>query len=155
MSPVKVEVLPQNFSEKIKIIQASVEEEPSDLMAKISLAAAFEQERHYDRALEIYQQILEQEREGPFAETAARAMAEIKENFLGEEETETIEETETREDTERFLKQNKETTNLWQKVANLPIGAKQFIALLSCSVISIVGIVAANRAITIVLGRSQ
>ena len=155
MSPIKQELLTQNFSEKIQIIQASVAENPSDLAAKINLAVAFEEEGHYERAIEVYQQIIGQDREGTFAESSALAIAEIKENFLGETENGAIEETETREGTERLLKEEKETANLWQKVANLPIGVKQFIALFSSSLISILAIVVASRAITFFFGRSQ
>ena len=147
MNSVKEELFPQDFSEEIKKMQASVEQEPSDLVAKVSLAAAFEQEGHYDRAIEVYRQIIEQDKEGTFAETAAKAIAEIKWNFL--------EETETAEETEFFLEEDQKNANLWQKIANLPIRTKQFLALLSCSVISMVGMMAATRAIIVYLGRNQ
>ncbi|MBR8828286.1 MAG: HAMP domain-containing protein [Gomphosphaeria aponina SAG 52.96 = DSM 107014] len=148
----------QDFSAEIIALQTAVEQEPTDLVAKISLASALEQSGHLAEAVAVYRQISALDTEGVFAATAAKALAE-----LGREsETEKAAEIKVfqpsvgrkinqieREKKRRFL------GNIFQKIANLPIGTKQFIALLSASAISTLAVVSAGMAIVISSGRSQ
>lgn len=141
------------FSEQILKLQKIVQENPDDLMAKLNLAIAFQQEKHYSEAVAVYEKIIELDTEEVFAESAKVAIAEIeqlnsysgvnkdnKENLGGVKKEEKIE---------------KKKVNLWQKVVNLPIAYKQFIALFISSSISIFGVVLTGRLITVILGRSQ
>jgi len=45
--------------------------------------------------------------------------------------------------------------NLVQSIKNLPIASKQFVAFLSCSTISVVAVVGAGMAISLLAGRTQ
>lgn len=149
------ELIPENFSERIINIQEMITQNPSDLVAKINLANALEQEGHYYYAMEIYEQIIEIDKQGDFAESAKKALEEIKRDFLDSDRREGIEDKDDKEDTSDIIKKAQENYNFFQKITNFPIALKQFIALLSCSVLSIVGVVAAGRFITISLGRHQ
>lgn len=145
----------QIFSKKIINMQEAIKENPSDLVAKINLATAFEQEKHYYHALEIYQQIVDQDSGGAFGDSAAKAIEELKKNFLEGYDLDQVVEKEEKEDTSQVLQKQQEKHSFLSKIVNLPIGYKQFIALLSSSLISICGVVFAGRYITILLGRSQ
>ncbi|MBL1210706.1 methyl-accepting chemotaxis protein [Geminocystis sp. GBBB08] len=150
MNKLQEETINFNFSETINILQNSVKENPSDLIAKLNLATALQQEKHYQEALKVYQAIIQEDTDGVFADTAEKAIAEIKIKHLTKEvKTE-----------EKLTPQNqdnnqKESVNIAQKIVNLPIAYKQFIALFISSLISILGVVVAGRVITIILGRSQ
>lgn len=138
------------FSEQIINLENKVRENPQDIIAKLNLATALQQEKHYGKAIEIYQQIIEEDTEGVFADTAKKAIEEIEIQYL-------IKDSNIDDDLIKKKEENKSlsSSNLIQKIANLPIGYKQFIALLFSSLISILGVVIAGRIITIILGRSQ
>lgn len=134
------------FSDNIKNLQHEVEKKPDDLIAKLTLATALQQEKHYDSAIELYEEIIEEDTEGIFASSAEKAIEEIKnqQRELGEED-----------DDELSIIIQKKKKNIWQILADLPIAYKQFIALFISSSISIFGVVLAGRLITIILGQEQ
>lgn len=134
-----------NFSETIKNLENLVTENPTDLIIKLNLAMALQQEKYYSEAINIYQEIIQEDTEGVFADTAEKALKEIKIKDLIQE-VEIIDKKE--------ISKNK-PINFLQKIIDLPIGNKQFIALLISSLISILGVVIAGRIITIILGRYQ
>jgi twitching motility protein PilJ len=144
------------FSDHILKMQTAITEDPSDLVAKINLAAAYEEEKHYQNAIEVYQQIIEQDKDGAFAGSATKAIEEIQRIFLGGEITQKDSDKKTKQESkDAVIKKQKKKYNLIQQVIDLPIGFKQFIALFSSSVVSIVGVVTAGQIITTSLGRHQ
>jgi len=138
----------KEFSDHIINLQKKVQENPQDLIAKLNLATAFQQEKYYNEAVAVYEQIIEQDNEGVFAESAKVAIAEIQKEQLGKEDI--VLDIDKKEE-----KIKKKKLNLWQRLVNLPIAYKQFIALFISSSISVFGVVLAGRLITVVLGRSQ
>ncbi|NCS85829.1 MAG: HAMP domain-containing protein [Cyanobacteria bacterium] len=146
MNQLKEETINSNFSDNIKTLQNNVEKNPSDLMAKLNLATALEQENHYDDALKVYQTIITEDNEGVFAGTAEKAIASIQIKYLKNQDN---------NDIKNNNKVAKKSLSIKQKIVDLPIAYKQFIALLISSLISILGVVIAGRIITIILGRSQ
>lgn len=138
----------KEFSDHILNLQKKVQENPQDLIAKLNLATAFQQEKYYNEAVAIYEQIIEQDNEEVFAESAKVAIAEIQKEKLTKEDA-------VIEKDKKEKKSKKKKVNLWQRLVNLPIAYKQFIALFISSSISVFGVVLAGRLITVVLGRSQ
>ncbi len=140
----------KQFSENILNLQKTVQQNPDDLIAKLNLANAFQQEKHYPEAISVYEQIIEQDTEDVFAESAKMAIVEIKNLTSSSELNKGNLKTAEKEE-----KVKKKKINLWQRLVNLPIAYKQFIALFISSSISVFVVVLAGRLITVVLGRSQ
>lgn len=138
----------KEFSDNIINLQKKVQENPQDLIAKLNLATAFQQEKYYNEAVAVYEQIIEQDNEEVFAESAKVAIAEIQKEQLTKEDI-------VLDKDKKEKKVKKKKVNLWQRLVNLPIAYKQFIALFISSSISVFGVVLAGRLITVVLGRSQ
>lgn len=153
MSQIKEETINFSFSDRIKILQNTVAENPEDLSTKLNLATALEQEKHYEEALKVYQEIIKEDTEDIFADTAKKAISEIhiKYSTIDSKKLENFD----KNDTNKKEKISKKSVSLRQQIVNLPIAYKQFIALLISSLISILGVVIAGRIITIILGRSQ
>lgn len=137
----------KQFSENILNLQKLVAENPDDLIAKLNLATAFQQEKYYPEAIAVYETIIAQDTEGAFADSAKVAIAEIQQSTLLRNDESKV--------TKKETKVKKKKTKLWQKFANLSIAYKQFIALFLSSSISVVGVVFAGRFIIVSLGRSQ
>ncbi|BAQ59683.1 methyl-accepting chemotaxis protein [Geminocystis sp. NIES-3708] len=150
MNQLDIKTNNNEFSETIKNLQTTLAENPTDLITKLNLATALQQEKYYQEAVKIYQEIIQEDKDGVFADTAQKAMGEIKiKNLVKEVE---------KQDNVKEVKTDKiknQSIALIQKIIDLPIAYKQFIALLISSLISILGVVIAGRIITIILGRSQ
>jgi len=147
----------QQFSQEIIALQTEVEHDPSDLVAKISLASALQQSGHLSEAIEVYREIYEQDTDGVFAATAEKALEELGINIEEEEAEIVVEEPSEIRKIKQINSQKKENLpgKIIQKIANLPIGTKQFIALLSASAISTVAVVGAGIGIIVSSGRTQ
>jgi len=150
---VQNELKQPSFSERIINLQSAVDEDPTDLVAKLNLATTLQQEKHYYQAIEIYQEIIDEDEEGAFADTAKKAIHDIQVKYLADDLDDDLDTKE--DDSSRFFKQFKQQSNIRQKFVDLPIGYKQFIALFTSTLLSVLGVVLAGRLITISLGRSQ
>jgi twitching motility protein PilJ len=153
MSQIKEEIINSSFSDKIKNLQNTVAENPQDLITKLNLATALEQEKHYKEALIVYQEIIKEDTEDIFTDTAKKAVNEIEIKYLTIDSKKLN--TFAQNEINKKEKVSKKVVSLTQQIVNLPIAYKQFIALLISSLISILGVVIAGRIITIILGRSQ
>lgn len=155
MTQTKSELIPESFSAKIIALQEAAKENPSDLVIKINLANAFEQEKHYHHAIEVYKQIVDQDQDGVFGDSAKKAIEEIKQNYLDDDKSNRQEDIEKKESGFNPVSKVDQKSNLFTKISNLPIGFKQFISLFFASLISTVGVVVAGRYITVLVGRNQ
>ncbi|MFM8293110.1 MAG: hypothetical protein ACKN9E_00975, partial [Microcystaceae cyanobacterium] len=117
-------------------------------------------------AIDVYQAIIQQDQEGSFRGAAEKALEELQaklaptqapssqpEAFFsyrhglpGADSSQLIPETQIEQGT---------TPDLLQRLLDLPIASKQFIAFLSCSALSVVAVVGAGIAISLVAGRDQ
>ncbi len=155
MTEAKSELNSDKFSENIYTIQRAVEENPLDLVTKLNLASALEQEKHYYQAIATYQEIIDQDDDGVFADSAKKAIENLKKNFSEDYDLPLDEKKEDSNSLSNVLENTKKITNIIPKINNFPIGIKQFIALLMSSLISMLGVILAGRFITINLGRNQ
>ncbi len=64
----------QSFPQNILDLQAEVDREPMDLVAKITLASALEEAGFLPRAAAVYQEIIELDSEGVFKGSAEKAL---------------------------------------------------------------------------------
>lgn len=154
------------YSETIRQLQQAVDQDPGDLVAKIALANALEQEGFLKDAAHLYEQIKALDGEGTFRGAAEKALAEIQ-SRLGHkpEDSQGVSFRQGRvaEVSQAQLSQLEQDygiskaspLNFRQSLANLPIASKQFIAFLTCSAISVVGVVGAGMAIALLSGRNQ
>lgn len=130
---------------QIKQLQAEVEKNPDDLVAKITLASALEQIGAKQEAIAVYRDIEENDKEGIFAATAQKALEELVKEVQAAKSLESLQNT----DLKKVKIQPKEL------LSKFPIRRKQFIGLLSSSLISVIGVLGAGMAISIIAGRAQ
>ena len=162
----------QSFPPEIIELQASVEQDPTDLVAKITLASALEQAVFLPKAASVYREIIELDSDGVFKGSAEKALEGIeaklqstvtvikpirrsyrqgridngsKTSLSGQEEGVLGDE---------FITDSAAPT-FWQSLADLPIASKQFVAFLTCSTLSVVGVVGAGMGIALQSGRAQ
>jgi twitching motility protein PilJ len=160
------------YPDEILVLQTAAAENPADLVAKITLANALEQAGFLADAVLIYQQIKALDEEGVFNSTADKALSDlqIKLDRLAEEKQvrrsyrqgridsgseEELAALESQYDEMVAKGQQSTPLNLVQSIKNLPIASKQFVAFLSCSTISVVAVVGAGMAISLLAGRTQ
>lgn len=160
------------YPDEILALQTAAAENPTDLVAKITLANALEQAGFLSDAVLLYQQIKALDDEGVFSGTADKALADlqIKLDRLAEEKQvrrsyrqgridsgseEELAALESQYDEMIAKGQQSTPLNLVQSIKNLPIASKQFVAFLSCSTISVVAVVGAGMAIALLAGRTQ
>jgi twitching motility protein PilJ len=141
----------EKFSPEILELQAEVEKSPDDLVAKVSLASALEQSGYLLEAIEVYQEIKEKDTEGIFAASANKAIESLQEKLA----INRVDNEDTREAKPSFIVEKTRLINPLQKFYNLPIGTKQFIALISSSLLSITGVLTVGMVIAVVTGRAQ
>ncbi len=156
----------QIYPEEIVALQRAVEENPQDLVAKVVLANALEQGGYLLEAMDVYQEIIQQDQEGSFKGSAEKALEELRAKLTPTQASSSqpeaffsyrhglpnagsknlIPETEIEQGS---------TPDLLQRILDLPIASKQFIAFLTCSALSVVAVVGAGIAISLVAGRDQ
>lgn len=153
----KRDLIQSQFSPDIIELQNAVNDNPEDLINKLSLAIALEQEKHYQEAFDVYQDIIKNDEEKVLSDTAQEAINNLKaQNLIVTPEVEIAQKQEPIQKQKlQVIEQKKEKSDLLYKLASLPIGSKQFIALLVSSLISILGVVLAGRFIATTLGEAQ
>ncbi len=174
----------EQFSEEITNLQTKVDNNPTDLSAKIGLASALEQGGYLSEALKVYEDIIENDEEGVFAASAQKAVEVIEHQLastlivdrtqelppkISEKPSQQLSlenstfkaklENNNNHNLEKRVKNSDylitKKGGLFQKFYNLPIRQKQFIALLASSLISIIAVVTAGILITKTSGRNQ
>ncbi len=161
----------QSFPQEILDLQAQVENDPTDLVAKITLASTLEEAGFLPKAAAVYREIIELDRDGVFKGSAEKALEGIEgklqtpvvvqpvrrsyrqgridgsspTSLLGPEEVLLTD----------SLTKDSTAPNFSQSLADLPIASKQFIAFLTCSTLAVVGVVGAGMGISLNSGRSQ
>ena len=127
------------YSEDIISLQNVVANNPEDIMSKLTLAIAYEQEKHYQDAYSVYQEILEQDEEQVLTDTAKQAIESLQEQNLittTEVSTDEIVVDGQQEVVKKEFRSQKQTSFLY-RLASLSIGTKQFLALVLTSAFSI------------------
>ncbi|AFY37107.1 methyl-accepting chemotaxis sensory transducer [[Leptolyngbya] sp. PCC 7376] len=166
----------QSYSENIEALRREVTADPSDMVAQISLANAFESEGHAKEAASVYVYIIENDKEEVFSASAQKALEDLQERFPNEQlvgsaspkQEQTVEpevvhprEKQTANDID-FLGQPKPTkpsnqraNQVLSRLRDLPIAQKQFGGMLLSSLLTLTGVVGAGIAITTTSGQSQ
>jgi twitching motility protein PilJ len=163
-------MLETEYPETIVALQKAVEDNPNDVVGKITLASALEEANFLLEAAAIYQEIQALEDE-TFRGTAEQALANIQAKLEQASDVHTglsyrqgtIETALPSEDLMILEQQYEEerqgntlvAKSFRQSLLNLPIAYKQFIAFVACSAISVVGVVGAGMAIALYSGRIQ
>jgi twitching motility protein PilJ len=161
----------QSFPQNILDLQAEVDREPMDLVAKITLASALEEAGFLPRAAAVYQEIIELDSEGVFKGSAEKALEGIDAKLqtpvtpqpvrrsYRQGRIDSSSQTSLSGAEEGFstdsLTTGSTAPNFSQSLADLPIASKQFIAFLTCSTLAVVGVVGAGMGISLNNGRSQ
>ncbi len=155
MTTTNEKIKEKQFNSEIQELFKEVNSNPEDLIAKITLASALERENYYTEATQIYREIIELEPEGVFAASAAKALENLglnahkTEQIAAEITPEVSEKINPLTKTLKFLGKQK------QAITNIPLSYKQFISLVTSSIISIVAVGGAGIYITLLSGRSQ
>lgn len=163
----------QSFPQEILELQTAVEQDPTDLVAKITLASALEQAGFLPKAAAVYREIIDLDSDGVFKASAEKALEEIDAKLQTPVPVKQVRrsyrqgriDTTTQtslSDPSAALLPNTETSSvlpspptLGQSLADLPIASKQFIAFLACSAFSVVGVVGSGMWIALQSGRTQ
>ncbi|MGL5033793.1 MAG: hypothetical protein ACRC6M_08330, partial [Microcystaceae cyanobacterium] len=149
------------YPEEIRGLQEAVAKDPNDLVAKIILASALEQGGYFSEAIAVYREAKSLDQEGSFGATIEKALADLEakvsdkaveavpqKGFLSYRQGLGVTD-------QNIAEQMAGTGQFGQRLSNLPIAYKQFIAFLTCSAISVVGVVGAGMAISLLAGRDQ
>ncbi len=163
----------QSFPQEILELQTAVEQDPTDVVAKITLASALEQAGFLPKAAAVYREIIDLDEDGVFKASAEKALEEIESKLQTPVSVKQVRRSyrQGRIDTSTqtslsepslVLLPNTETSSvlpppptLRQSLADLPIASKQFIAFLACSAFSVVGVVGTGMWIALQSGRNQ
>jgi twitching motility protein PilJ len=161
----------QSFPQEILDLQAQVENDPTDLVAKITLASTLEEAGFLPKAAAVYREIIELDRDGVFKGSAEKAL----EGIAGKLQTPVTAQPVRRSYRQGRIDGSSQTSlsgaeevvltdslttgatapNFSQSLADLPIASKQFIAFLTCSTLAVVGVVGTGMGISLNSGRSQ
>ncbi len=160
-----------SFPQDILDLQAQVEKNPTDLVAKITLASALEEAGFLPKAAAVYREIIELDTDGVFKGSAEKALEGIEGKLQTPVTAQPVRRSyrQGRIDSssqtglsgaEEVLLTNsltKDSTapNFSQSLADLPIASKQFIAFLTCSALAVIGVVGAGMGVSLQAGRSQ
>lgn len=163
----------QAFSPEILELQTAVEQDPTDIVAKITLASALEQAGFLPKAAAVYREIIEQDSDGVFKASAEKALEDIEAKLqvptpikpvrrsYRQGRIDGADSTDLPDQTTVLLSGTDSSSvlpsppTLGQSLADLPIASKQFIAFLACSAFSVVGIVGTGMWIALQSGRTQ
>ncbi|BFM40324.1 methyl-accepting chemotaxis protein [Synechocystis sp. LKSZ1] len=160
----------RQYPEEVVALQQAAAANPSDIVTKIALASALEQVNFLPEAAALYQEIKALDTDQTFSATADQALAGIRAKLEKEAEASvglsyrqglietgsSEEQAALEQEYEAELKAGKLVPESFrQSLLNLPIAYKQFIAFLTCSTISVVGVVGAGMAIALYSGRAQ
>ncbi|PZV26249.1 MAG: methyl-accepting chemotaxis protein [Snowella sp.] len=161
----------QSFPQDILDLQAQVENDPTDLVAKITLASTLEQAGFLPKAAAVYREIIELDRDGVFKGSAEKALEGIEGKLQAPVTVQPVRrsyrqgridsssQTSLSGSEEVLLTDSltKDSTapNLSQSLADLPIASKQFIAFLTCSALAVIGVVGAGMGVSLNSGRYQ
>lgn len=122
-------------NQEIESLQAEVERDPTDLVAKISLANALEESGRVTEAKSLYQEVLAADPEGTMGAIASKAL-----DTLAIPAARLISPPNTVVPTESQQVQTQHKRSPLQWFYNLPISQKQVLALFLSEVISILGL---------------
>jgi twitching motility protein PilJ len=161
----------QSFPQDILELQAQVDSDPTDLVAKITLASALEEAGFLPRAAAVYREIIELDSEGVFKGSAEKALEGIDAKLQTpltaqpvrrsyrqgriDSGSQTSLSGQEAEVGSQSLNTPSTTPTFNQSLADLPIASKQFIAFLTCSALAVIGVVGAGMGIALNSGRSQ
>jgi twitching motility protein PilJ len=161
----------QTFPQDILELQAQVDSDPTDLVAKITLASALEEAGFLPRAAAVYREIIELDSEGVFKGSAEKALEGIDSKLQTpltaqpvrrsyrqgriDSGSQTSLSGQEAEAGSQSLNTPSTTPTFNQSLADLPIASKQFIAFLTCSSLAVIGVVGAGMGIALNSGRSQ
>lgn len=160
----------QSFPQEILDLQAEVDKDPTDLVAKITLASALEQVGFLPKAANVYREIIELDSDKVFRGSAEKALegieAKLQTTVIAQPVRRSYRQG-TIDNASQTTLSGSETTilgnrrerdsspTLFQSLADLPIASKQFIAFLTCSTLSVVAVVGAGMWIALQSGRTQ
>lgn len=165
--------LKKNYPEEIITLLHDVEQNPNDLVAKISLASILEQYGYLQDALEVYQTIIVEDEEGVFRASAEKALENLQFAPTPNTTPETIdtplisidltEETPPSDNLHPPLKdtlppqKNRDIIlpQTFQGLSSLPIQRKQLLGLLGTSLLCVTGVVTAGVIVRIQTGKVQ
>ncbi|WP_254048031.1 methyl-accepting chemotaxis protein [Synechococcus sp. BDU 130192] len=165
-APLSVEVSgAKDYSPEILALQAAIDADPTDMVAQISFASALESEGFFPEAIAIYQQIIDQDPEGIFAASAAKALGDLQAQ-LPQSDPETDDPSaialpDQAPKPVALVYDDVDYTDVdvtsppLKRLQNLSIAQKQFIGIFVSSAIAIAGVVAAGAVIIVTSGRSQ
>lgn len=154
----------QSYSAEILELKEAIAADPTDLMAQISLAIAFENEGFFEEAATTYRYIIDsdQDQEGVFAGSAAKALADLQDRLVilpevlpASKGDGAVAQTSTSPAQDFDYSTVDVTSPLLKQFQNLSITQKQFLGILLSSFISITGVAIAGISITATSGRSQ
>lgn len=161
----------QSFPQEILDLQTQVDRDPTDLVAKITLASALEEAGFLPKAATIYREIIELDSEGVFKSSAEKALEGIEAKLQAPPTTQPVRRSyrqgrmdsgsqtslsgQEAEERSQSLASISTVPTFSQSLADLPIASKQFIAFLTCSALAVVGVVGAGMGISLNAGRSQ
>ncbi|BAW95326.1 methyl-accepting chemotaxis like protein [[Synechococcus] sp. NIES-970] len=160
-------VEPIAYSAEILALKEAIANDPTDIMAQISLAIALENEGFIQEAADTYRYILdhpEQDPDGVFTGSAAKALEELQPALaaldptysLAQESVQTSGRSLQALDPQQVDYSDVDTTSpriRWLR--NLPIARKQFIGMFASSFIALTGVVGASIGVTVISGRAQ
>lgn len=173
MTTTPVSFAEQSFPPEILELQTAVDQDPTDIVAKITLASALEQAGFLPKAAAVYREIIDLDSDGVFKASAEKALEEIDAKLQTPAPVKQVRRsyrqgridntTQTDlSDSSVVLLSNTETSSvlpapptLRQNLADLPIASKQFIAFLACSAFSVFGVVGTGMWIALQSGRTQ
>jgi len=161
----------QSFPQDILDLQAQVDSDPTDLVAKITLGSALEEAGFLPKAAAVYREIIELDNEGVFKGSAEKALEGIDAKLQTPLTAQPVRRSyrqgridspsptslsgQEAEGESQSLSTPSTDTSVSQGLADLPIASKQFIAFLTCSTLAVVGVVGAGMGIALNSGRSQ
>ncbi|MGB2924584.1 MAG: methyl-accepting chemotaxis protein [Limnothrix sp.] len=156
----------KTYSPAIEELRQEVAASPTDMVAQISLASAFENAGHSQEAAQTYQYIIDHDTDGVFSSSAAKALESLQDQpvsvaveMLEPEPAPLGRQAKSGKrvklKADDYDEDAGDISPILSNVRNLPIAQKQFVGFLLSSVISLTGVVGAGIAITGISGRSQ
>ncbi len=156
------------YSPEIRALQATLAEDPENLVTKLTLASCFEAEGYIVNAIALYQEVITVDGEtGVFGGSASKAVENLTEETPSPEDSfqsetlpliiEPIEVKETLLEEEKTLQPlpKPRQTPTWQRFSHLPLIKQQVFGILGISIIGIISVVGASIFLTIGSGQKE
>lgn len=149
-----------NDTPEILSLKAAIANDPTDMVAQISLASALEAAGLIAEAAAVYRYIIDHDPDGVFSGSATKALEALPEQIAITAPLTTGAAEMTSPEIallpEAIDYSNVDVTSpLLQGLRNLPIARKQFLGMLFSSFVAMTGVVGAGIGITVVSGRAQ